>query len=464
VKKSTLSKSTTASLLAVVACCCLVAPASASSGTLRIDRSFGNGGVVRSAAVALPLGFDRSAVAVDTHDRLLALGANSAGFTVSRYLPGGRLDRSFSRDGAAEVVVPGLARSPTPEEGKGGAGEPQPTALALQADGDILLAGTYDTDVGGSAGLVSVVARLRPNGAADPSFGDGEAPGQATYRLGSILAIAIQGKRILIAGRQGSGYVARLDRSGNLDSSFGERRTGRIVLPPPDRRHSRRVVNGAITALIVRPDGSLYAGGYDSGRFLLTRLLRDGSLDHGFGVGGIVTTQLARRRGCGCSFAHGLARDRRGRLLLVGTVSSSLVGRSARLARVREPTAIALARYRADGSLDRSFGAAGIVRTQVGGSALGQDVAVTRGGTIFVAGTSTRGSSAIQEQGRRFTVLRYAADGSRRGLFASRLGATGASATDAVLDRAGRIVVAGTETSGPPRRVQGVLARFLTAP
>ncbi len=463
-KKRPLRKSTTASLLAVVACCCLVAPAVAGSGALRPDRSFGDGGVVRSAAAALPIGFDRSAVAVDAHDRLLVLGADSAGFTVSRYLPGGRPDRSFSGDGVAEVVVPGLARPPTPEEGKGGAGEPQPTGLALQADGDILLAGTYDTDVGGSAGLVSVVARLRPNGADDPGFGDGETPGQATYQLGSILAIAAQGRRILIAGRQGSGYVARLDLGGNLDSSFGERRTGRIVLPPPDRRHSRRVVNGAITALIVRPDGSLYAGGYDRGRFLLARLLRGGSLDRSFGAGGIITTQLARRRGCGCSFAHGLARDRRGRLLLVGTVSSSLVGRSARLARVREPTAIALARYRADGSPDRSFGAGGLVRTQVGSSALGQDVAVTRSGEIFVAGTSSRASSPVQEQGRRFTVLRYAADGSRQALFASRFGATGAGAADAALDRAGRIVVAGTETSSPPRRVQSVLTRFLTAP
>jgi uncharacterized delta-60 repeat protein len=416
---------------------------------------------VRSTAVALPLGFDRSAVAVDAHGRLLALGANINGFTVSRYLPGGRLDRSFSGDGVAEVVVPGLARPPTPEEGKGGGGEPQPTALALQADGEILLAGTYDTDVGGNAGLVSVVARLRPNGTGDPSFGGGEAPGQATYQLGSILAIAAQGKRILIAGRQGSGYVARLDRGGNLDSSFGEGRTGKIVLPPPDRRHSRHVVNGAVTALIVRRDGSLYAGGYDRGRFLLARLQRGGSLDHGFGEGGLITTQLARRRGCGCSFAHGLARDRRGRLLMVGTVSSSLVGRSARLARVREPTAIALARYHADGSLDRSFGAGGIVRTQVGSSALGQDVTVTRRGTIFVAGTSARNSSLVQEQARRFTVLRYAADGSRQGLFVSRFGATGAGAADAALDRVGRIVVAGTETSGPSRRVRGVLTRFL---
>jgi hypothetical protein len=149
---------------------------------------------------------------------------------------------------------------------------------------------------------------------------------------------------------------------------------------------------------------------------------------------------------------------------LVGTVSSSLVGRSARLARVREPTAIALARYRADGSLDRSFGVGGIVRTRVGGSALGQDVAVTRGGAIFVAGTSTRNSSPVQEQGRRFTVLRYGGNGTRPSLFASRFGATGAGAADVVLDRAGGIVVGGTETSGPPRRVRGVLTRFLAAP
>jgi uncharacterized delta-60 repeat protein len=452
---------TVAGLLAIVSFCCLAMASGADRRDLRPDPSFGEGGSVRTASAVLPVGFDRSAIASDSRGRLLVLGATRSSFTVSRYLANGRLDPRFAGDGVAEVVVPGLIRPPVPEEGQGGAGQPEPTALAIQPDGGVLLLGAYEAGFG--PGPVSLVARLRPNGAIDADFGGpdagGEVPGQAVPLFPNILAIASQGRRILVAGGGGRGYVARLDHQGKIDRDFGEGSSGRVVLPPPDPGRTRPG-KGAIAALVVRRDGGFYAGGYHKGRFLLARLGKGGALDRHFGQGGLVTTQPARQRACHCSLGRGLARDRRGRLLLVGTTASSIVGFGPAFGRIREPAAIALARYRPDGSLDRSFGRGGIVRTRVAESAYGHDVVAAPGGAIFVAATSSGRESPMGGPGARFTVLRYGPFGDRQGIFTSRFGASSATGWDALLDQAGRIVVAGTATQGAPRRVRSVLLRF----
>ena len=223
----------------------------------------------------------------------------------------------------------------------------------------------------GKGGFVRTAAaplaggRLRANGAIDTDFGGpsagGEGAGQVIPRDRNILAIAAQGRRILIAGGGGSGYVARLDHDGRLDPSFGEGRSGRITLPPAAPGQTR-LGKGAIGALVVRRDGSFYAGGYHNGRFLLARLERDGSLD-------------------------------------------------------------------------RSFGSGGIVRTRIATSAFGHDVAVSPSGAIFAAATSSGRESPMGGPGARFTVLRYSSDGRW-------------------------LVVGGTATYGSPRRIRAVIARF----
>lgn len=452
---------TVTGLLAIVSFCCLTMASGADRRELRPDRSFGDGGLVRTAAAALRGGFDRSAIALDSRGRLLVLGATSSSFTVTRYLGNGRLDPRFAGDGVAEVVVPGLTRPPVPEEGQGGAGEPEPTALAIQPDGGILLLGAYEAGFG--PGPVSLVARLRSSGAVDVDFGGpsagGEVAGQAIPLFPNILAIASQGRRILVAGGGGRGYVARLDHRGKIDRDFGEGSSGRVVIPPPDSKGTRPG-KGAIAALVVRRDGGFYAGGYHKGSFLLARLGKGGSLNRGFGQDGLVTTQLARRRGCHCSLGRGLARDQRGRLLLVGTTASSIVGFGPAFGRIREPPAIALARYRPDGSLDRSFGSGGIVRTRVAESAYGHDIVAAPSGATFVAATSFGRDSPMGGLGARFTVLRYGPLGDRQGIFTSRFGASSATAWDTQLDPSGRVVVAGTAAQGTPRRVRSVLLRF----
>src|SRR5439155_10597142 len=75
-----------------------------------------------------------------------------------RFLPNGRLDRSFSRDGVAPI---GLRYGQFP------------TAFALERDGRIVIAGMGARDSMPNIDYFEV-ARLRPNGRADRSFsGDG---------------------------------------------------------------------------------------------------------------------------------------------------------------------------------------------------------------------------------------------------------------------------------------------------
>jgi hypothetical protein len=145
---------------------------------------------------------------------------------------------------------------------------------------------------------------------------------------------------------------------------------------------------------------------------------------------------------------------------LVGTVSSSIAGLGPAFGRLRERSKIAMARYRVDGSLDRSFGNGGIVRTRVASAAYGHDVVVGPDGEIFVVATSSGRESPWGGSGARFTILRYGPTGSRQGLVTSPVGGSSATAWNALLDRSGRLVVGGTAVRTSPRRVQAVVARF----
>src|SRR6266542_2803930 len=98
-----------------------------------LDWSFGANGVVRTmfARYGASRAYD---VAVQPNGRIVAVGMRFRGgdaqddelFAVARYLPDGRLDRSFSRDGLASVDF--------------GFGDADAAAVALQPNGKILVA------------------------------------------------------------------------------------------------------------------------------------------------------------------------------------------------------------------------------------------------------------------------------------------------------------------------------------
>ncbi len=378
---------------------------------------------------------------------------------VARYLPHGQLDPSFG-EGGTTYIQP-YVLGPRSEHDEANA-----TAVAIQPDGKILVGGTYDPDLSVFSDLEVVLAHLNADGSIDTGFGGTRIEGgQAGQVIGSahnsLLAITLQGKKILVGG-EGSvedGYVARYNPDGTRDKAFASGHAKGVAHLGTKR------TSAGVTGLIVLPNGKIYAAGYLNANLMLARLNRDGTADRGFGKRGLVTTNAAKRRGCGCSVGTGLARDRHGRLLVSGFVLSHHPTGSLNPEGVVGARAIAVARYRPDGSLDKSFGGHGVARTSVGTTTYGGQVAVQRDGRIVVAGAARR---KIGDRSQ-FTVVRYLPNGRRDlsffgdGIFMARLGALSSYAWSPIVDGSGRIAVAGGASVGPNVREgeEGMLvARF----
>lgn len=177
---------------------------------------------------------------------------------------------------------------------------------------------------------------------------------------------------------------------GGLDPTFGVEGKVRFDFGARDILH----------AVVVQADGKIVAGGVrqDFGPtgedYALARFNPDGSLDETFGDGGRVRTNFS---GASNETILGMALQADGKIVAVGQ-SILGVGR------------IALARYNPDGSLDNSFGAAGLVVTQIsaGSNDKVEAVLVLANGQIVVAGEYQPNPFLSNY---RIAALRYHSDG-----------------------------------------------------
>jgi uncharacterized delta-60 repeat protein len=282
-----------------------------------LDQSFGDAGIVRIARRWwVARGFD---LAIQADGKILtgALffgdpnGRHFALFAVVRFLPSGRLDRTFGRKGIANV-------------GRGSRNW-APSALTLQRDGRIVVVGD-GTAANGSSEFA--IARLTRNGRLDRTFsGDGLQTVGLSSRQDHASAVALdRGGRIVIAGSSTHGTtpykearfsriaVTRLLPNGRLDRRFGFRRT---------RPHDR---GSGAAAVAVQPDGRVVVVGYeDTDRFgtstswVAARFLPNGGLDRGFGRGGFVIVDF--RQTDDSALATALQPD--GKIVVGGTVGVS---------------------------------------------------------------------------------------------------------------------------------------------
>jgi uncharacterized delta-60 repeat protein len=439
-----------AAALASILCLLLAGsaqPRSSERSAASFDPTFAGRGFVVNPELG------RIEVEEDARGRLLVAGGRDGELLAARYLPTGRLDRSFGAGGVARIALPGFGSWP-PDAAK-------VRALAIQPDGKLLIGGSFQAAPGTGLGSSAVLARLNPNGALDAGFGnsqpqDGE-PGMVILSAREIIsAIALQGRKILVGGSSGTGFVGRFNPDGSLDRGFGGGRLGGwFNLPPRPRGKTRYKVEAGVEGLLTGPRRTIYAAGYANGSFMLARLRNDGHLDRGFGGGGVVKTDASGRRACACSIGEGLARDSRGRLLVSGSV----------LSRHRGPRqAIAVARFRQDGSLDRSFAAGGIARTRLAPEAWGGPLVVGPSGRIVVAGSASEGGGTY-----RLALVGYRPGGRLDptffgdGIFKAGFGAASSEATDLLVDRQGRLVAAAAARFSPPRSESGqsaLLARL----
>jgi uncharacterized delta-60 repeat protein len=297
----------------------------------KLDPTFGDGGVVLTDFGLPPSPPYQTPVVVgtvgtvDSQDRPTLIGGVEEIIGTCGHSAFGRLDRLIAR------LKPGGELDPTFGRGDGISFLPDTrervSDIALDRGGDLILAATPGEESCDGAPDLTLI-RMHANGVLDPTFGTA---GMHRYpERGSPGDLVVDRfKRILVMGDR----LLRLTASGNLDRSFGQ--AGEVALDFPGNGQS-----GAGLAAIDSHDRPLLVGTFaerPSKRvrtsLMVSRLLTSGKLDRSFGRGGLIVTPFGRRSNVS---GRDALIDRKGRLVVAGVVTRPSL----------EPTAgFALARY-----------------------------------------------------------------------------------------------------------------------
>jgi uncharacterized delta-60 repeat protein len=345
---------------------------SAADGVL--DPSWGgNGIVVHGASATINAAFG---VAVQCDGKVVTTGfidavAEDAELAVVRFNTDGTLDSSFGSGGVFSLDL-----GYYPDIG---------ADVAIQSDGKIVVAGSTFSGLGD---WYFLVLRLNQDGTLDPTFsGDG----YHIFEFGDdsqAHALAIQDDGgIVVAGETANTTgmaVARLTPAGTLDTTFAT--TGMAIF-------DFTLGDDAAWDLAIQDDGRILVAGtaaVGGGAVVaVLRLLSDGSLDASFGSGGGGAAALDFGV---TSEGRGLALQSDGKIVVAGFTDTG--------------SAVAVGRLTADGLLDTTFDADGmLVRDFGGGVDQGLDVAVQLDGKIVVAGGAE--SSGVENG----VVMRFDSDG-----------------------------------------------------
>lgn len=269
-------------------------------------------------------------------------------------------------------------------------------ALAVDSQGRLVIAGEKSIN----AVAHSHVARFQVNGSPDTTFGtdggvviDWDNAGES--RGGYLTSLGLtEGDGILVGGGyevygagMGSDFaVARLDATGAFDTTFAG--TGWRVFHRPD--DSGQVIDSIDRLLPTAGGGAVFVGHYqvDDGQgntsieTVLGGIGTDGAMDTAFGSGGDGFQSIAIAPGAFTRYATGFVRQPDGNLV----ASISYVG----------PESSFLAfRFTPDGSLDASFGEAGIANVDMAPGGVFSDpsaLALDGEGRVIVAGMAERTS------------------------------------------------------------------------
>ncbi len=395
---------------------CFLASAALSFGQAgSLDPSFdGDGQLTVDVAGNYEYG---EAVVVQPDGRILVAGQTSNAtwdIVLLRFNNDGSPDLTFSGDGLVVIDLFGY------DDAVG--------SLALAPDGKIIMAGRSNN--GTMDG--SVVWRFHADGSPDLSFGGS---GHVVSYVGTVstsaqgLCLQPDGK-ILVAGSAwvSSHFVFALFRynaDGTYDTSFNF--DGKVTT-------DLDVQIASASSIALKEDGRIVAGGWaydDPGSdFAVVCYDPYGAPDATFGGGdGIVTTTIPDGEN---AEVWGTAVQPDGRIVVMGRAQGNGM------------SAFTAARYEQDGTLDPTFGAAGIAAVQVSGYTTdeGRAGVLLADGKILICGNSGPWSAGDM------TVVRLLPDGTLDASF----GTTGVVTTDVGGDDAGfglavqpdnRIVVAG---------------------
>jgi uncharacterized delta-60 repeat protein len=276
-----------------------------SNGTL--DPAFGVNG---KASQSIGLGASVSDLALLPDGKPLIAGTFRSGSTLfmglRRYRADGIVDSSFGINGTV-TRGPGIDNSCS--------------AITIQDDDKILAAGTTLLSTGGEISFL--VFRFKPNGSPDSTFGTvgRVVTSPSMYHDVAVDVAVLDDGRVVVGGYAGSAFntthryvVARYTPSGIPDSTFGG---DGIALTP-----EIGITTGFafLTSMIVLPSGKILLAGQGtnlgtSDDFALVRMNPDTTMDGGFGVNGMIFTNIA---GSGRDIPYRLLHQTDGKIIALG--------------------------------------------------------------------------------------------------------------------------------------------------
>ncbi len=235
----------------------------------------------------------------------------------------------------------------------------------------------------------------------DPTFdGDGTA---SVDRFGgdrSAMALTPGGGVMLVGGTFTDFIGAHLDGDGALDAAFDD--DGKVTTDVGGGFEQEE----ALGVSVQPDDGKIVAAGYSGDSIAVVRYLTDGRLDPGFADDGIAHGDVP-------GLANDVALQSDGSIVVAGRAPAEV------------PTSddfddVVVARYRADGQLDTSFGDGGFVRADVGAvDNQAENVVVLDDGSIVVSGSARDPGSNGVGIDHHTDVLKFDRDGRPDGGFGS---------------------------------------------
>ena len=326
-------------------------------------------------------------------------------------------------------------------------------SMAVQSGGKVLIGGTFTTVNGVARGYL---ARLNSGGSLDTGFAIGVAGANAT-----VQSVAVQSDgKVLIGGDftavngVACGYLARLNRDGSLDTTFGNGLAG---------------ANSAVQSVAIQSDGKVLIGGSftnvnNTARGYIARLNSDGTLDTAFGNGlaganSVVSAVTMQSDGKvliagGLTAVNGTVRTRIARLNNDGSLDTGFVGA------VNAPTCLAmqgdgkvlvgnnwgkapklyasLVRLNVDGSGDTSFSAFTPIASY---NNRVNSVAVQSDGKVLIGGSFTIGGVI------RGGILRLNSNGTIDTTFGTGLAGPNNLVWAVAVQSDGKVLIAGTFTT-----------------
>ena len=296
-------------------------------------------------------------VAVQADGKFVVVTSTNHGpsLSVLRYNADGTLDSTFSSDGKAQF--------------DGG----RASAVALQSDGKIVVAGD-------SGGISMIINRYNTNGSIDGTFS------AVSPSLGVLRDVVMQNDgKILVSGNSNGEFaVLRLNTNGTLDTTFDI--DGKVTT-------NLSTASDTANGIVLQADGKIVVAGSNGtgagSDFAVMRYGTNGVLDTTFDGDGIILFNVGAD-----DVANSVALQNDGKIVVAGYTNGS--------GTFNEDFAVA--RFNANGSVDTTFDGDGKVFVNFASNDRANSVVIQNDGKILLAGSWDGGFSD-------FALARLNADG-----------------------------------------------------